>query len=103
MHRDSYHSQADHFKEVTGPFASRVCGKRYDPYTRRYVDWMIPADWSGQFIDPNTGLAEYPRFTADEARKIWRETRGGRRPLDPQRMGSEWYHDGPKVCCFSFQ
>lgn len=92
MVRDSYHLQAAHIQEVSGPGASRGF-KRYDPYSRKYVQWTIPHDWDGLHSREKV----YPRFTTDEWEDMASRVRRGRAPK-PSSMGSGWHHEGPKVC-----
>ena len=95
--RDSYTDPIAHFKEIANPFPFSSRGlERYDPYTRKYTKWHNPNDFYGHGVD-GYGLGSYPHFTADEWQKMARRLAQGKR-IKPGSMGSEWHHDGPKVC-----
>ncbi|KAB8297650.1 hypothetical protein EYC80_001458 [Monilinia laxa] len=86
---DSYHDEYKHVHEVTGPCSRGF--KRYDPYTRKYVEWEQEQDWNGYGIEDNPG--EYPRLTKDELHKIYRAYHRGH-PIDPSKL-KDWNHNGP--------
>lgn len=79
--------------------------ERYDPYTRKYVEWATPHDWYGVGVDgwgvgPNN--AGRTRFTREEKIKLNKiRQRGGK--ILPSEMGSDWNNEGPKVCSLFLQ
>ncbi len=95
--RDSYRSWNAHKMEERGPVSRGF--ERYDPYTRRYVEWAVPEDWQGRGTHGN-GIGEngdgLPRFTRDEAMRMGKELDRGRL-IDPSKMGDDWTWLGPKV------
>ncbi|KAJ8057992.1 hypothetical protein OCU04_013165 [Sclerotinia nivalis] len=86
---DSYHDEHKHIQEITGAFSRDF--KRYDPYTRKYVEWEQAQDWNGYGVANNPW--EYPRLTADEFAKIYRAYHRGHR-IDPSKF-KDWNHAGP--------
>ena len=69
--------------------------KRYDPHSRRYVEWHIPHDWDHIYTDiyDNQG---YPRFTREEVRKMDKRRKVGK-PVNAMKMGKDWNWNGPNV------
>ena len=96
--RDSWRDPICHFLEDVGSYnglwnTSRG-QQRYDPQSRRYVQWAVPDDWFGLLSGPNG--EGYPRFTLEEWKKMHRTlARGGQ--IRPHKMGNDWHHDGPRV------
>ncbi|KAG9245791.1 hypothetical protein BJ878DRAFT_533657 [Calycina marina] len=95
---DSYHDPGCDIMERNEPRASRR-QKRYDPESRRYVDWTRDNNWSGDDFAANLlggpPVAYYPRFTQREWDKIDRKMSQGKWP-NPRKMGSDWNYDGPE-------
>ncbi|KAM3086245.1 hypothetical protein ACMFMG_000382 [Clarireedia jacksonii] len=97
---DSYHDKARHDSEEEGggrsgrtAFGTLSRGyKRYDPYSRKYVEWAKPHDWNGHGVGNIPG--EYPRFTRDEAARMKRAAAKGHR-IDLAKLGKDWNHNGP--------
>lgn len=86
LYRNSYHDPS--LMAAPGPWKTRGF-ERYDPYSRKYTNWgPVARPWK----DDNP----YPRFTADEMRKMRPRILKGKDPK-PSQMGSEWTHLGPKV------
>lgn len=98
--RDSYHDRNLKAEEenCASVFKSRGA-RRYDPQTRRYVEWCIPGDPDSKQHDLNSiPSARYPRFTLDEMPKLQRkldETRTGGQ-ITPLKA-SDWNWTGPDV------
>ncbi|KAF7945592.1 uncharacterized protein EAE97_004630 [Botrytis byssoidea] len=86
---DSYHDEHKHKQEVTGAFSRDF--KRYDPHTRKYVEWEQAQDWNGYGIGNHAW--EYPRLNLDEYNKIYKAYHQGRR-IDPSKF-KDWNHSGP--------
>lgn len=106
--RDSFNDRGYHRREQnnTFPYTSRG-SQRYDPHSRKYVTWEIPHDWYGQWRGWSPyQVGHYPRFTQDEARELRRQIRRNGR-INPERMGSDWHAEGPKVsgvlCCLQLE
>ncbi|EPE28312.1 hypothetical protein GLAREA_09432 [Glarea lozoyensis ATCC 20868] len=89
---DSYHMRSAQYLENSQPHKSRG-RQRYDPETRKYVEWHIADDFYRRGVD-GLGPGSYPRFTMDEWSKMARRLNRGR-PINPRSMGSDWNHDGP--------
>jgi hypothetical protein len=92
--RDSYYQPSAQFHEFSQPHKSRG-RERYDPESRKYVEWHIGNDFSGMGVD-GLGPGSYPRFTMDERSKMAKRLDRGSQ-INPRSMGSDWNHDGPKV------
>ncbi|KAG4431704.1 hypothetical protein IFR05_012803 [Cadophora sp. M221] len=93
---DSYASRAAHNAEEQNPVSRGF--ERYDPYTRKYVEWATPHDWAGVGVD-GWGVGRHnngrTRFTRDEIIKLRKiQQRGGQ--ITGREMGSEWDDEGPK-------
>ncbi|RFU33566.1 hypothetical protein B7463_g2791, partial [Scytalidium lignicola] len=96
---DSYHDQDAHISEGgqhNGFWNTSRGTRRYDPYSRRYVEWFVPTDWHQIGGNPYTGEAYYPRFTRKEWHKMNHTLSRGKQ-IDPRKMGREWSSFGPKV------
>lgn len=76
---------------MTGPAPRGF--KRYDPYTRKYVEWEKAQDWNGYGVGDHPW--EYPRLTRDELNKIYRAYHRGHQ-VDPSKF-KDWNHNGPNV------
>ncbi|KAK2623510.1 hypothetical protein QTJ16_007064 [Diplocarpon rosae] len=93
---DTYRNPLAHRGEQANPVSRGQ--QRYDPYTRKYIEWGIPSDWNGVGshgfgIQANgDGL---PRFTLEETRKMKRLLARGL-SIDPRKMGDGWSTEGPK-------
>ncbi|KAH6718216.1 hypothetical protein BKA61DRAFT_599224 [Leptodontidium sp. MPI-SDFR-AT-0119] len=93
---DSYAFRSAHDAEELNPVSRGF--ERYDPYTRKYVEWATPHDWCGVGVDgwgvgPNN--AGRTRFTREEKIKLNKiRQRGGK--ILPSEMGSDWNNEGPK-------
>jgi hypothetical protein len=102
--RDSYHDREEHLKELSnnnyGLWNASRGTRRYDPESRRYKEWGIPHDWYGDRILPGN-RPNYPRFTESETRRAYRQILR-HAMIDPERMGQDWYHDGPRVRILPF-
>ncbi|KAH8803212.1 hypothetical protein F5884DRAFT_499783 [Xylogone sp. PMI_703] len=95
---DSYHDQDAHVAEQfqhNGFWNTSRGVHRYDPYSRRYVEWFIPTDWHQNGGDPYTDESYYPMFTRKEWHRMNRSLSRGKQ-VDPRKMGKDWSAFGPK-------
>lgn len=98
-YRDSYHykpaAQAESKQSLPTRLFHNRGQLRYDPYSRRYVEWGHTNDWNHTGINSN-GNYVIPRFTEEERRIISPSLRKNR-SVNPFNMGKEWNNIGPKV------
>ncbi|PVH73454.1 hypothetical protein DL98DRAFT_469279 [Cadophora sp. DSE1049] len=93
---DSYAFHDAHRAEERNPVSRGF--ERYDPYSRKYVEWATPHDWYGTGVN-GTGLGPHnagrTRFTRKEATQLRKLQHRGVR-INPEEMGSDWHNMGPK-------